>query len=532
MIKLLLVDDESVTRNGLMKHIPWGELGVDIVRDAKDGIEALETAERFQPDIIVSDIKMPGMEGIKFCEMIRERYPDCKIIFISGYSNKRYLKAAIEISALSYVEKPINIDEMKEAVRKAVALCLESEKKRADDLNINRVVHENLPFLKQKIILELIRRKHDTEKILKDLEFINAGFDTDGLFGVMVVKIDIAGGTANEDDSSVQNAVLEIVDGYLPPMGHISALKDKGHAVVILSPGKPDIKDELGGFFKDVLCSVNSRFMGEVRLFCAVGENVGGIDRIYESYNTAVVAMQKLFYSGYDRMVFSDVHTVKAPPVIDESIVDPFSRLLTEYKEDDAVALVENFCRDLKRHGFEQVNNIKNILFKLALVLFNEAESMRVDLNEANPGSKYLWDIISSFQTLDEIEEYLVSGIRSTFRKTGDLSMQGRTVNEVVRYIRENYHRDLTIKILADHVFLTPTYLSYLFKRMTGKTVSEYITQTRIEKSKEYLINKRLKLFEVAKCVGYSDPNYYAKTFKKMIGLNPSEYRDRYADTV
>lgn len=130
MIKLLLVDDEPVTRNGLMKHVPWNELGVDTVKDARDGIEAFEIAERFHPDIIVSDIRMPGLEGIKFCEMIREKYPDCKIIFISGYSNKRYLKAAIEINALSYVEKPININEMKEAVRKAVVLCLENEKKR------------------------------------------------------------------------------------------------------------------------------------------------------------------------------------------------------------------------------------------------------------------------------------------------------------------------------------------------------------------------------------------------------------------
>lgn len=531
MIKLLLVDDEPVTRNGLMKHVPWNELGVDTVKDARDGIEAFEIAEHFHPDIIVSDIRMPGLEGIKFCEMIREKYPDCKIIFISGYSNKRYLKAAIEINALSYVEKPININEMKEAVRKAVVLCLENEKKKKDDLNINRVVKENLPLMKRKIVLELVRKKHDTEKILKDLDFINVGFDTDGLFRVLVLKIDTAVGAADEDDHATQDALLDIMGGYLSHIRHISALKDKNHAIVILSPGKPDIKNELEAFFKNVLCSAKARFGDEIRLFCAVGENAGGLDRIYESYNTAVVTLQKLFYSGYDHMIFPE-DTVKAPSFIDEGVVDAFSRLLTEYRENDAAALVESFCKDLKKHDFEQVNNIKNILFKLALVLFNEAEAMRIDLNESECGSKYLWDIISSFQTLDEIEEYLIGGIRSTFRRTGDLNLQSRTVNEVVKYIRENYNRDLTVKILAEHVFLTPTYLSYLFKRMTGQTISEYITGTRIEKSKAYLVNKRLKLFEVAKCVGYSDPNYYAKTFKRMIGLNPSEYRDKHVDAV
>lgn len=531
MIKLLLVDDESVTRNGLMKHIPWKELGVDVVKDARDGLEALEIAGRFHPDIIVSDIKMPGLEGIGFCEAVRQKYPGCKIIFISGYSNKEYLKAAIKISALSYVEKPININELKEAVKKAVALCMADEKKRKNDLNINRVVNENLPFLKQKIVLELLKKKHDTDKILKDMDFINTGFAVNGSFRAAVVKIFIAEEPANEGESAIQNGILETAEKYLSGTNHISALKDKNHIILILSSEETDLKDELKDFFRELLCSVKGDFGDGVRLFCAVGENVKGMDMIYESYNTAVLVLQRLFYSGYDRIAFPrDDSGVQS--YINEGVVASFSRLLMEYRENEATALIEKFCSDIKEDNTELVNNIKNILFKLALVLFNEAETMRVDLNESSSGSKYLWDIISSFQTLDEIKEYLIAGIRSTFKKTEDMNLQARTINEVIRYIKENYGAELTIKILADHVFLTPTYLSYLFKRMTEKTVSEYIMETRIEKSKMYLINKRLKLFEVAKHVGYSDPNYYAKTFKKLMGLNPSEYREKHVGTL
>jgi two-component system response regulator YesN len=251
MIRLLLVDDETVTRNGLLKHIPWNALGIDEVRDASDAIEALKIAEDMVPDIVVSDVKMPGMEGTVFCENLIKRFPDCKILFISGYSNEEYLKAAIKLHALNYVEKPININELKEELKKAVDSCLKDKKV----------------------------RDAAGEKCLE----------------------------VNKEESSKQ-----------------------------------------------------------------------------------------------------------------------------------------------------------------------------------------------------------------------------RTINQIKQYIDGHYSQELTVKAIAEHVFLSPAYLSYLFKSVTDTNLNEYITGVRVEKSKEFLINKRIKLFEVAKRVGYNDPNYYAKVFKRITGLTPSAYREKY----
>src|SRR5690606_13038198 len=130
LFKLLVVDDESVTRKGLIKHIDWNLLGIHSIEEARDGIEGLEIARSMQPDIIISDIRMPGMDGIDFATQIRKISPECNISFLSGYSDKEYLKAAIHLNVVSYVEKPVNIGELQEAVKKAVELCLENEKKR------------------------------------------------------------------------------------------------------------------------------------------------------------------------------------------------------------------------------------------------------------------------------------------------------------------------------------------------------------------------------------------------------------------
>ena len=172
MIKLLLVEDESATRKGLMKHIKWHELGVDVVEEAKDGIDGLEAARRMQPDIVISDIRMPGMNGIDFTAAVREEFPACKIIFLSGHSDKEYLKAAIRINAVSYVEKPINVDELREVIAKAVRLCREN-------LKVDRMqmaLSESLPFIRQNIVNGLIRSPIDERELRRSLQLGGVSF--------------------------------------------------------------------------------------------------------------------------------------------------------------------------------------------------------------------------------------------------------------------------------------------------------------------------------------------------------------------
>ena len=119
-MKLMVVEDEKVIRNGLLKHVPWQKLGVLEVQAAENGEKALELAETFHPDIVLSDIRMPGMSGIELCRTLREKYPEIEIIFSAGYADKEYLKAAIDLHAVGYVEKPVNVNLLAENVKEAV----------------------------------------------------------------------------------------------------------------------------------------------------------------------------------------------------------------------------------------------------------------------------------------------------------------------------------------------------------------------------------------------------------------------------
>jgi two-component system response regulator YesN len=275
---------------------------------------------------------------------------------------------------------------------------------------------------------------------------------------------------------------------------------------------------------------IEEKKIRDIKLFFTVGKKVFGIEQIYRSYNSAVNIIKKLFFYGYERVIYSK-NDLDGVYQIQENICEDFVKYIGEGKENEAVFFIESVCFDIKNFNETAVKDIKNIFLKLALKLIYEAERTGNYFSEEEQlENKYIWDLISRFNTLEELKEYIIGKILNTFRKFKELQNSCRSVFEVKKCIRKNYaDNDLSVKNLAEEVYLTPTYLSALFKKETGQNISDYIVEVRIEKSKEFLKNNKLKLHEVARNVGYNDSNYYAKAFKKMEGVTPSEYREKYS---
>lgn len=527
MIKLLIVDDEITTRNGLIKHIPWNELGVDSIEEAIDGLDALEKVTHFHPDIVLSDIRMPGMDGIELASRLKKQFPDCKLIFLSGYSDKEYLKAAINLSVVGYVEKPINPSEVKDVVKKAIALFREDEKKKLAEKNISEVLEENIPYIKQRVALGLIEQKQDQEDIRRNLELLGLKIEPYERFNVVLIKVISEKEQNIEASQNNVNQLLNLVDSNMADLKYISITKDNNYILVILSCNAIEPRKTLTNIFAEV----NEKFKDSEGMhhFWVVSQTVTGIDNIPVAYQSSVMLLQKMFYYGLDRIAFYE-HSYAEPFQVEESIYNRFESFLKEQKEKEAILLIENLCRDIKKHDTTLVNNIKNIFFKLSLQLFRESEKRGIFFNEAGENEeKYLWDLISNFLTLADIQNYLVNKISFIFKGIRELESGNRAIFEVKKFIQKNFWDEkLTTIALAEHVYLTPTYLSAMFKKLTGKTLSEYIIEVRIENSKEYLMDNQMKLFEVAKKVGYNDSNYYAKVFKRLVGCTPSEYREKY----
>jgi two-component system, response regulator YesN len=529
LIKLLVVDDEQATRKGLVKHINWLKLGISRVTEARDGLEGLEMARGFLPDIVITDIYMPGMNGIEMAGNIREQFPYCKIIFLSGYSDKEYLKAAIHLNAIRYIEKPINLDEVIEAVKKAVALVLEETEKILAEKKIRAALSQNLQIIRRNLIASLASRKADYGEFADSFELAGAGFKSDDTFTAVMLQLSLLSGQTSEETQETISKVLGIADECLRDVRHVCAPAENGRIDVILASETTVPRSRVQTFLDemktvakkpDVLCD---------GLFCAVGLPASGISQIWQSYETAQAALQKLFYLGYGSIVFYE-KKVEDAYNINESLPGRFGDLLQNQEKEKSVQFITNLCQEFALHPDTAPEKLKSLFVKMAYQLLQEAEKRGVHISDSGTGMESdLWSRILTFKTLAEVREYLICNTECFYNRVSNMQSTGKAVHKVMEYIQKNFASgSLSNTSLSEYVYLTPTYLSCLFKKETGKTIGDYLIEIRMEKSKELLKKHHNKLFEIARAVGYSDPNYFAKVFKKQVGMTPSEYRGKY----
>lgn len=522
-MKILIVDDEISTRNGLKKYIHWEMLGIDEIQDAGNAPDAIDLAKTYQPDIILSDICMPGMDGIRLCQQLRRHQPNCRIIFLSGYSEKEYLKAAIALSAVSYVEKPIEIPEVENAIKAAVSQCLQEQNQKRELEKINQSLISNLSLVKNRVVSTLISSRN-TAILENDLKLLNNLFgNKDSFYSVIIFKL-------KQEDVCWQQEASDIkseLEGIFSSFEHIITYKDSRHLVIVIASDNPgDLKG--GG---KVILSVKQFFAEKSStcdIYCAIGQPEKGLDHVIDSYQKAVIALQKLFFCGYGNVVeYSDTNSDNA--LTNTILYEEFIKSFENHDKALTTSIVNRIYDFFKTQDNVLINNIKHIYFQMIYQLMHSAEKFhgKLDFTVELP-SDYIWEKVSSIDTLKELHDFLLEKINTVFDYYQDLNSNHATVLDVAYHVQQNFSDvNLSVTWLSEKVYLSPTYLSNLFKKETGKTIGQYITAVRIERSKAFLRDKQFKLYHIAESVGYQDPNYYAKMFKKLVGITPSEFREK-----
>jgi two-component system, response regulator YesN len=528
LLKLIIVDDEKVTREGIRDYIPWSELGVEVVGVADDGINALELAMSSKPDIILCDVRMPRMNGIELATQLKDKLPECKVIFLSAHSDKEYLKSAIQLKVLNYVEKPVNLDEVISVIREAVITCTEEKKKREMEINIKMKLKESSILVYEKVVLDLAS-SHLNKEVLNNIHSTGIDFPVEGHYITAIFKIHWKSET-QEEVTLLRNKIIEEVKVVFrdKPFSTIQCFKDNEHLILHINEKRVGLQSRLKTLFEECKECINEIIKGRGMVFIGVGKRVNSLLNLFESYQTVVLILQKQFFSGYNKVVFYDYRPTTVY-IFDETLKNQFIDALRGDKKEIAITQIKQIVADIKNHENTLVDQVKNIFFNLVLGLSRVAEERNIWITDRNDEEKYLWDVISNANTLNEIEEYIIDKIEFMYDFINQKEGKGNTVYTILKYVKENYfNEDLSIKSIADYTFLTSTYLCLIFKNGTGKTINQFITEVRMEKAKELLKDRKIKLYEVASKVGYPDANYFAKAFKKMVGLNPSEYRERY----
>ena len=521
MYKLLIVDDDAKTRNGLRRYVDWEALGVTEIQMAENARAALGLLEAFQCDIVLSDIRMRGMDGIDMCTALKARYPDCQIVFISAYSDKEYLKAAIELGAVCYVEKPIRPAEIVRAVEKAIFLMKRGGSQ--TKATVQAIAKEE-QYLHSQLMFALAERTVCYDNFAQKVEL---------------------SGLLNKEKPYMRMCILRTdraevnIPAFKEALGALIAtcerredatlyfdFKDNRNVVMLLSGSREEIGDE--GLFLACLQKIAEREKIEGKRLClAIGKLVSAPDALNRSYASARTTLKQLFTRDYGIALFPPEHQQPLPTEVHRNFMIEFEKSLALRDYAAMKSALAQLREQLIAHGAIFDIFIKNLYYSVELKLRMESNSLSYGLDEAAMQQDDT-AVLDEMETLRQLHEHMVEQIDKFMEDSQKCDVDHSIVSRLLRMVQEDYaDTSLSVNLLAARVYLTPTYLAGIFKQKTGKTLGQYITEVRIGKAKALLMDEKYKLFQIASMVGYSDPDYYTKVFKKHTGLTPSEYRKR-----
>ncbi|MFD0670979.1 response regulator [Cohnella sp. GCM10027633] len=530
-MKLLIVDDEIRTRELLRNYIPWEELGIMEVNTAKNGLVALELSLEWKPDIIVCDVRMPKLGGIEFARQYRETDPNCQILFLSGFSDKEYLKSAIHLKALTYLEKPVILTEVRSAVEAAIALRREAIDRQEQERQYQADVDRSLPVLRQEMVRKLINHPSSAHVLpaLRSRETFL--LPPEGPYTVAVANLYWDPSDLPEDPASTQASILEGINGdsKLLEMLLLSGF-DSSNRLVVLLPGAFGSAYREGREKIEQVDAALRGIAGEaIDLRLGIGEPAKTLSDIPEAYRRASLASALQYYSDGGRLQFAEALNRHEPVETDWEEVRMLREQLRQGNLEEAKLILRKWTQHCRRKLDLDILRLKDTYFQYLLAIMDTAVHNGMTELSEDTERRYMWKEIDRVPSLDALEQYVLALLDACMDKGDEeVSAGAGKMRDIVRYVHGHYQeKGFAIRDIADHVQLSETYLCAYFKKQRGQTIKEFITETRMNAAKELLRDVHLKLFEVAVRVGFADANYFTTFFKRNSGMTPSEYRER-----
>lgn len=516
-MKLLIADDEKLTREGIRSNLDLESLGITHVFLADDGVHGLETGLREHPDIVLTDVRMPRMDGLQMAEQLLSAQPDTAVIFMSVFSDKEYLKAAIKLKAVSYVEKPLDMEELAGAVREAVERCR----------TVNSRVAAAKSHEKQQLNhLAQLLTEQDTQALHEEAPGIISRFSLSitpsTCFSALIIDSQTPLSLLSEQ---VADEVVKSFNRYLAcrEMNLVYLVRADRYVVIFLYS-----ENRYDGKVSCACAEFLSKQLGDIcRCFFCVGPAVIGMDRACLSFMEAKEHLKESFFHEYGSILSGESKAASFHPPAD--VMLDFTVALSQKQEEKTLELAERLYRSIMPGSRMGASQVKDIYYRYFSRLEEQSMNHYISLWHMDGlDADSIWDGVMGCSTLKELHLLLCAKLHRYFEQLKTDSGENPVVFQIKEYIRLNYSSpSLSVPDVSEYVHLSPSYVCTIFKNETGQTLNKYLTDYRIKISKQFLEDPRYKITDISSKVGYSDGNYYSKAFKKLVGLSPSEYREK-----
>ena len=524
--KVILVDDEAEVIDMIEKKIHWNDLGFEVAGSATNGVKALELVEKLQPDVVLTDIKMPYMDGLELSRRLNREYPNIYIMLCTGFDEFEYAKEAVHLEIKEYMLKPVNATEMSESLTN---LKHTLDREREEKLNVKKLndyFQEVLPKLQSNFFISLIEgrvEKHDYERFLQAYQVDMKG----PLFGCVIFH-------------TSENHVPEGMNPLLLSMSVEREIKQRlmdqwnclefiymGNTLLIL---ELDAEDQITQITDacDRFCRWAYRIMGAV-----VTAGIGTVcDSLYEISLSYERAREAVSY----RVLYGTKRAINIGEIVPKEQIKPVqseeSRMQTLFR---AIRIGDSTEIERAAHGemeklhknTETMSQYNLAIMEIVSGFFKFCTDNSLDFNKISGNMQNIYEKVSQMDE-SSLTAWIVqmSETISEKLKCARNSSARRLIVEAQNIVKERYmEADISLDEICAVLGVSNSYFSSLFKKEAGKSFISYLTDYRMDIAAEMILNTDEKSYTIAEKVGYLDANYFSYVFKKKFGVSPSKYR-------
>jgi len=524
---LVILEDDYIVRKALAESIEWTKHGFTVRGIAEDGEKGIELIDKFHPDIIVSDIKMPFVDGIEIARYIRDTYPESRVVLLTGYDEFEFVQEALRLRVYDYVMKPVEDEYLLKVLKSA-----------ADDINnqlrLKKQLAESMPVLRQLFLSRFVTGRMKKDDILNELRFHGIRFE-EGLFCVYAIKVD-----GCQDDSQSKNLpeknilklnIINTLNGILkePVQGLVF---DTGMRLVVIirftGYSNEQLLEKSIETGEMMLDEISRKLKTTVTI--GVGRVYYGYDNIPVSYeeSQAAVEYRHIFGKGQilhiDDTGFPTVGGFMEFRGRDRNIAMKVKLGLAN----DAISIIDGIEKELLLNVYVSLEYLKLVAIEITFHIFKELENSIYNDAVSDINFFTIYTELNGAETIQEIFmiiKEIINGFASYVNNQRG-KLQKSITEEAVKYVAQNFSKEnLSLKDISSHVHINPTYFSMIFKKEKGINFSEYLFEYRMHKAMEIIRNSDKKIYEVGEEVGYSNSQYFSVCFKKFTGMSPLEYR-------
>lgn len=541
MYKVLIIDDEQPLREAIQILGEWDRLQVGEVLEAADGQAGLDMLRACKPDLVMLDMQMPVMGGMELLKVIEQEYPQLPVIIISGYNDFEYTRQAIRSSALDYLLKPVDRQELNLALQKGIDQLEARKQTRSESISRNIAYNMSLPKLKEKLFLSLIEGSYNKNTDQASLSLIGAG-DKGRYYGVLVLRVlnlqAVCQQRFNDDTEllsfAVANVFNEMTESGLTCFSFAHP-KEEREMIAVYDGIGADAREwqfRAGQLLRSVVAQLHTLFgMVSVGGQGAPALDPGKLAESYEEARNSVYNVDLLKLSGRSVVgMAEDRRPMEIPSLTGRMALIKSS--LENGNPHQAETLGRDYLRQIRTAAYFRMGDADRLLTELVVLCNDMAREFGIAAESmSSPGEKSIraLGLKTDFSSFDELEQ-VFTGILKYY---GTLIMQAVCsprpfdAQQMKDFIDHHYFEDIKISYFAEKYYLSREYLMKLFKQQFGYGIHEYVQKIRMEKALELLGNPALKVQEISEMLGYKDKNYFSKAFRNYYGTSPSEYRNQ-----